>query len=67
MNIKFPSYDVRFIAINNGYDSINRADNDFSGTHDYFNDFYATDTSRKIRAVQKAKNEAEKVYAIAQK
>ncbi len=57
MDIKFPSYDVRFIAINDGYDSINRADNDFSGMRNYFNDFYAADTSRKIRAVQRAKGQ----------
>ena len=57
MDIEFPSYDVRFIAINDGYDSINRKDADFSGIRNYFNDFYAADTSRKIRAVQQAKGE----------
>ena len=57
MDIKFPSYDVRFIAINDVYDSVNRADNDFSGMRNYFNNYYAADTSRKIRAVQKAKGE----------
>ena len=57
MDIKFPSYDVRFIAINDGYDSINRTDNDFSGMRNYFNDYYAADTSRKIRAVQRSKGQ----------
>ena len=57
MDIEFPSYDVRFIAINDGYDSINRKEADFSGIRNYFNDFYAADTSRKIRAVQQAKGE----------
>ena len=30
---------------------------DFSGIKNYFNDFYARDTGRKIRAVQRAKGE----------
>jgi protein-S-isoprenylcysteine O-methyltransferase Ste14 len=28
-----------------------------SGIRNYFNDFYATDTSKKIRAVQRAKGQ----------
>ena len=45
-----------FIAINDGVDSINGI-NDFSGLKNYINDFYARDTSSKIRAVQRAKGE----------
>lgn len=56
MEITFPQYDVRFIAINDGVDSVNGV-SDFSGIKNYFNDFYARDTSRKIRAVQRAKGE----------
>lgn len=56
MEMTFPQYDVRFIAINDGVDSINGV-SDFSGIKNYFNDFYARDTSRKIRAVQRAKGE----------
>lgn len=56
MEIKFPEYDVRFIAINDGVDSANGI-NDFSGIKNYFNDLYAKDTSNKIRAVLKAKGE----------
>ncbi len=56
MEITFPQYDVRFIAINDGVDSDNGI-SDFSGIKNYFNDFYARDTSRKIRAVIKAKGE----------
>lgn len=56
MEIIFPQYDVRFIAVNDGVDSVNGV-SDFSGIKNYFNDFYARDTSRKIRAVQKAKGE----------
>ncbi len=57
MEIAFHTYNVRFIAINDGYDSLNVKDMDFSGIRNYFNDFYAADTSKKIRAVQKAKGE----------
>ena len=65
MEITFPQYDVRFIAVNDGVDSINGV-SDFSGIKNYFNDFYARDTSRKIRAVQKAKGErGERVGATA--
>ena len=56
MEITFPSYDVRFIAINDGVDSANGV-NEMSGIRNYFNDFYAADTSKKIRAVQRAKGQ----------
>lgn len=56
MEITFPQYDVRFIAVNDGVDSINGM-NDFAGIKNYFNDLYARDTSKKIRAVQRAKGE----------
>ena len=38
------------------FDTINGL-NEMSGIRNYFNDFYAADTSKKIRAVQKAKGE----------
>jgi len=56
MEIIFPSYDVRFIAISDGVDSINGL-NYMSGIKNYFNVFFAQDTSRKIRTIQKAKGE----------
>ncbi|WP_229407969.1 recombinase family protein [Massiliimalia massiliensis] len=56
MEITFPQYDVRFIAVGDGVDSA-KGVSDFSGIKNYFNDFYARDTSRKIRAVQRAKGE----------
>ena len=58
-NFTFPQNGVRFIAINNNYDTIdpNSVNNDFAGIKNWFNEFYARDTSRKIRAVQKAKSE----------
>lgn len=51
----FPNADIRFIAINNGVDSANQAENDMPPFINIFNEFYAKDTSRKIRAVFKAK------------
>lgn len=58
-NITFAKYGVRFITINDNYDTIdpNSIDNDFAGIKNWFNEFYARDTSRKIRAVNKAKGE----------
>jgi len=56
----FPNNDIRFIAINNGVDSINGTENDMTPFINIFNEFYAKDTSRKIRAVFKAKGQAGK-------
>ena len=56
----FPNNDIRFIAINNGVDSENGTENDMTPFINIFNEFYAKDTSRKIRAVFKAKGEAGK-------
>ena len=59
INFTFAEQGVRFIAINDNYDTIdpNSIDNDFAGIRNWFNEFYARDTSRKIRAVNKAKGE----------
>ncbi|MBQ3762755.1 MAG: recombinase family protein [Clostridia bacterium] len=56
----FPNADVRFIAINNNVDSANKTENDMTPFINIFNEFYAKDTSRKIRAVIKAKGQAGK-------
>ena len=57
INFTFPKYGVRYIAINDHFDTIdpNSTDNDMAGIKNWFNEFFAKDTSRKIRAVQKAK------------
>lgn len=57
--IAFPQADVRFIAINNGVDSINQQESDFTPFLNIINEFYAKDTSKKIRAVFKAKDRQE--------
>ncbi|MDR1747864.1 MAG: recombinase family protein [Spirochaetaceae bacterium] len=52
----FPSFGVRFIAIQDNVDSL-YGDNDFTPFKNLFNDFFAKDTSKKIKAVVKAKAE----------
>ena len=51
----FPKKNVRFIVVNNGVDSVNPADNDFTPFLNSMNEWYAKDTSKKIKAVFKAK------------
>ena len=59
INITFAKHNVRYIAINDNFDTLNQnsVDNDFAGIRMWFNEFYARDTSRKVRAVVKAKGE----------
>lgn len=52
--IRFPEKGVRFIAVNDGVDS-EREDNDFTPFRNIINEWYAKDTSKKIRAVFRAK------------
>ena len=56
----FPNADIRFIAINNGVDSANQQDSDFTPFINIFNEFYAKETSKKISAVFKSKGESGK-------
>lgn len=56
----FPGLDIRFIAVNNGVDSANQQDSDFTPFLNIINEWYAKDTSKKIRAVFKAKGESGK-------
>ena len=53
--ITFPDAGVRFIAINDGVDSESNVDNDFTPFRNIINEWYAKDTSKKVRAVFKAK------------
>lgn len=58
--VAFPEAEVRFIAINNGVDSANQQDSDFTPFLNIINEWYAKDTSKKIRAVFKSKGESGK-------
>ena len=53
----FAERDIRYIAINDGVDS-EKVDNEFTPFRNLFNDFYARDTSKKIRAVMRSKGNA---------
>ncbi len=55
----FPQNGVRYIAINDGFDTADQmsVSQDFAGIRNWFNEFFARDTSRKIRAVNKTKGE----------
>jgi Site-specific recombinases, DNA invertase Pin homologs len=56
--VLFVEKGIRFIAINNGIDSNNQQDSDFTPFLNIINEWYAKDTSKKIRAVIKSKGEA---------
>ena len=56
--VKFPNNNIRFIAVNNGVDSNNQQDNDFTPFLNIINEFYVKDTSKKIRASNKVKGES---------
>ncbi len=58
--VMFVEKNIRFIAINNGIDSANQTDSDFTPFLNIINEWYAKDTSKKIRAVMKAKGESGK-------
>ncbi len=55
--VLFPEKGIRFIAVNDGVDS-NQGDNEFTPFRNIINEWYAKDTSKKIRAVMKSKGEA---------
>ena len=52
--IIFPEKDIHFIAINDSVDS-NIGSDDFTPFRNIINEWYAKDTSKKVRAVKKAK------------
>lgn len=58
--IYFSNLDIRFIAINDNVDSSIQTENDLTPFKNVFNEWYAKDTSNKIRAVFKAKGNSGK-------
>ena len=56
----FSNLDIRFIAINDNVDSNIQTENDLTPFKNVFNEWYARDTSKKIRAVFKAKGNSGK-------
>ena len=53
----FPNMGVRFIAINDGVDSLVEGSNDFSPIRNWANELHAKDSSKKVRAVKKLQAE----------
>src|SRR5574344_2073730 len=58
--IYFGNCNVRFIAVNDNVDSNVQTENDLTPFKNVFNEWYARDTSKKIRAVFKAKGNSGK-------
>ena len=61
--VMFAEHGVHFIAVNDGVDS-ELESNDFTPIRNLFNEFYARDTSRKIRAAFKSKGQSGKPLAV---
>lgn len=49
--VQFPNKGVRFIAVNNNVDSSKPSDNDFTPFLNIMNEWYAKDTSNKIKSI----------------
>ena len=56
--VTFPQNGVRFIAVNNGVDSANQSENDFTPFLNIMNEWYARDISKKRRISNKIKGNA---------
>ena len=63
IEIIFPDHDVRYIAINDGVDTL-KSEIELMAFKNIFNDWYARDTSKKIRAVFKAKGQSGKPLSL---
>lgn len=57
LELYFPNMGVRFIAINDGVDSLVEGSNDFSPIRNWANELHAKDSSKKVRAVKKLQAE----------
>ena len=55
--IYFPQKGVRFIAINDGVDSLVESSNDFNPIRNWANELHAKESSKKVRAVKKLQAE----------
>lgn len=55
IEIKYPTLGIRFIAIQENVDTFKNSGTEMMPFNNIFNEWYAAQTSKKIRAVQKAK------------
>ena len=62
--IFFPQKGVRFIAVNNGIDSENQQETDFTPFLNIMNEWFARDTSKKVRAIKRAQGMVWPMYSM---
>lgn len=55
--IYFPQKGIRFIAVNDGVDSLVESSSDFNPIRNWANELHAKDTSKKVRAIKKMQAE----------
>jgi DNA invertase Pin-like site-specific DNA recombinase len=58
VELVFPSHGIRFIAVNDGVDSLCEPTNDFTPFRNIMNEFYAKDCSKKVRSAMRVKAES---------
>ena len=58
IEVYFPEHNVRYIAINDVVDTSRQESADFTPFRNIINDFYAKDTSKKVRAIKRAQGQA---------
>lgn len=54
--IFFPQKGIRFIAVNDGVDSLYESSNGFTPMRNWFNELHAKDSSKKVRAVKRGES-----------
>ncbi len=62
MEIFFPEHGVRYIAINDGYDSNEQSQMDIAPFRNIINEMYAKDTSRKIKSALRTRKKKSGKY-----
>ena len=60
--IYFPQKGVRFIAVNDGVDSLVASSTDFNPIRNWANELHAKDTSKKVRAIKRMQAERGERY-----
>ena len=55
LEMYFPEHNVRYIAINDSVDTIHTESIDYTPFRNIANEFYAKDTSKKVRSAKRAR------------
>jgi len=64
IEVFFPNHNVRYIAVNDGVDSIDNAQMDITPFRNIINEMYAKDTSRKIKSALRTRKLQGKYMAV---